>query len=125
MINIADFRDADIGKLCVVLSEAWTPRPAEAVAITTGTTAFVPLTGYGVLLGLSWTDTDGTAANTITIRDGADSTGPILAAQTVAQSSAILVPIPVPGVRIMRGLYVTSTAAGEAVLYVLPAARHD
>lgn len=125
MINQWDFENADIHKLCIILSEAWRPRPAESVAITTGATAFVPLTGYGVLLGLSWTDTDGTADNTITIRDGADSTGPILLAQTVAKASATLVPIPVPGVRIMRGLYVTSTAAGEAVLYVLPHRKHD
>lgn len=123
MINLFDFDNADIGRLAIHLAEAWRPRPAEAVQVITGA-AFTAYTGYGVLLGFSFLDASA-AANTVTIRDGADGNAPVLAQHTVAASAAATLPMPVPGVRIERGLTISSVGAGAAVLYLARHVRHD
>lgn len=124
-VNYWDFENADIGKLAVVLAEAWRPIPAEALPVVTSTDAAVVYTGYGVLLGVSFQDTGGTDANTLTVHDGASTDAPVIARHTVAASTAVLLPVPVPGVQLRAGLTVTSTAAGAAVLYLARHARHD
>lgn len=124
MINVFDFENADIGRLAVHLAEAWRPRPAEAVPIITAAAAFTAYAGYGILLGLSFTD-GSAAANTVSVHDGADLNAPLLAQLTTAASSSVWLPFPVPGVRIERGLTVASTGAGNAVLYLVRHVRHD
>lgn len=124
MINVFDFENADIERLAIYLSEAWRPRPAEAVPIIIGPVAFTAYSGYGVLLGLSFTDT-AAAANTISVHDGADVNAPLLAQLSAGASSSVWLPFPVPGVRIERGLTIVSTGAGAAVLYLARHVRHD
>lgn len=124
MINLFDFENADIGKLAIVLAEAWRPRPAEAVQVITGAAGFTAYAGYGVLLGFAFTDTSA-AANTLSVHDGADVNGPLLASHTVAASTSATLPMPVPGVRIERGLTIASTGPGAAVLYFVRHVRHD
>jgi hypothetical protein len=124
-VNRFDFDNADIGKLAIVPAEAWRPVPAAALPVDTSSTAGVVYSGYGVLLGVSWQDTHGTDANTLTVYDGTSDDGPVIARHTVAASSAVLLPFPVPGVQLQRGLAVKSTAAGSAVLYLARHVRHD
>lgn len=123
-ITYNDFENADIGRLAIYLAHAWTPRPAQAVPVVTSNAGFAAFDGYGVLLGVSFADTSG-AANTISLHDGASTAAPLIGQHTVAASTAELIPIPVPGIRLERGLTVVSTAAGQAVLYLVRHARHD
>lgn len=124
MITVLDFENADIGRLAVHLAEAWRPRPAQALPVLTSAAPFTAYTGYGVLLGVSFADTSA-AANTVSIFDGAAGTDPLLATFSAGASLADVRWFGVPGICVERGLTVTSTGAGSAVLYLARHVRHD
>ena len=117
-LTVFDFEHADIEKLAVHLTTHLGRLPAHAEPGILSAGGQIIYTGQGILYGWSLTNTDGAAANTVTVFDGANANGNLLAEDTVAASASSLRWIGLPGVKIDRGLFVTGTTTGTAILYV-------
>lgn len=124
-INEFEFVNDDIGYLAIHLSRAWAPKAAVPIPANIVNGNVQAYNGYGVLLGYSVFNADAVVVNTVTVRDSVDNGGQPLAFEVVPISGAITRSFSPSGLEIKRGLNVTGTAAGVAVLYVVRHRHHD
>lgn len=110
MMTLFDFENADIGRLAVHIRECMAPRPARAYTVAASATDVIVGAGAGAWHGLALFNSSADTAATVSLYDGADTGGQLVATVAVpAAGSLVLMPTG-PGVRFDRGLFVTGAA---------------
>lgn len=100
-------------------------RPMQSVFRSglTGTAEIV--TGAAILYGVAASNTDAANTATLTVWDGAENLGDVLAVTQVPAASDHAAPLPLFGVRAERGLTIVTSAALDVVIYFLRPIRDD
>lgn len=99
---------------------------ARAIGLPAGFTAGVVMSGAGYLTGWAFRESTGGAPAALTIYDGNDTTGALVAPISLATGESTRDYPSMPGIELSQGLYVTVTAgAVDGSLWVLPGTFWD